>query len=362
MLLLTGTFISLRIFVEGSLREQARTIESQPGAGGPGAEGALRIAWQDTSRAAENLRITIEHVFTGAAVAAFVVVFFVSMVSARSIGRPLKAIASSLRESESRGKLLPIEISSRVVEIDKLVEAFNRASRAVQDNEDKLTRAHVEFIEAMASALDARDVYTSGHSRRVAEFACATAIEMGLSQEQIDVIRVGALLHDVGKIGIPDAILLKPRALSPEEVLAVQMHPTVGRRILERIEGFAVYLPIVELHHENHDGTGYPHGLKGGQVPLETRIVHVVDAFDAMTSDRPYRHGMSAPEALGRLRAAAGTQFDPAVVEALHRLRGECLMPDSKEPSIQDFVHLARGLAMARELPVKEPSDKRGQS
>ena len=173
-------------------------------------------------------------------------------------------------------------------------------------------------------------------------------------------IRVGSLLHDVGKIGIPDSILLKPDQLTLEEVMAVRLHPAIGRRIVERIEGFEAYLPIIELHHENQDGSGYPHRLRGDQVPLETRIVHAVDAFDAMTSDRPYRKGIPQPEALNRLLMASGTEFDPDVVVAFHRVRTGMSPLISDEPSVRDYLQLARGLAAgsAMDAPtLLEPRD-----
>jgi len=311
---------------------------------------------QSPSQAAGALRSAIQQVFTIAAAAAFALIFLVSIVSARSIGSPLTAFLASLRESEDKGTLVPFQISSRIEEIDELARAFNRAAHSISESQGKLARAQLDFIEAMASALDARDVYTAGHSRRVADYACATAIEMGVSEPLIGVIRVGALLHDVGKIGIPDSILLKPGALTPEEIQVVQMHPAIGRQIVERIVGFESYLPIIELHHENHDGSGYPRGLKGDQIPIGTRIVHVVDAFDAMTSDRPYRRGMSAPDALQRMSSVSGKQFDPYVLEAFRKTQAATASLISAEPKVRDYVQLARGLDVTAPS-VAEPRD-----
>jgi HD-GYP domain-containing protein (c-di-GMP phosphodiesterase class II) len=146
---------------------------------------------------------------------------------------------------------------------------------------------------------------------------------MHLSSEEIAVIREGALLHDVGKIGISDRVLQKPGALSNEEFELIRRHPLIGRKIIERVEGLAPYLSIVELHHENQDGSGYPWRLAGSGIPLDARIVHVADAYDAMTSDRPYRKGMTPDRALVILRENAGTQFDPEVVSAFARLHPE---------------------------------------
>jgi putative nucleotidyltransferase with HDIG domain len=191
---------------------------------------------------------------------------------------------------------------------------------AVREADQQLRSAYVQFVALIASALDARDHYTAGHSYRVSEFSRRTAEAMGLTPPEVETIRVAALLHDIGKIGIPDHILRKPGTLTPEERAQIEMHPSIGRKILEQVEAFTPFLPVVELHHENWDGTGYPHGLKGKEIPLAARIVHVVDAYDAMTSDRPYRAGMSSEDALNILRRLAGSHFDPEVVAVFARL------------------------------------------
>src|SRR5439155_16571446 len=154
-------------------------------------------------------------------------------------------------------------------------------------------RAYVEFVGSLASALEARDGYTAGHSGRVSEHACAIAKVLKVSEEEMDIIRLGALLHDIGKIGVADHVLQKPGRLTKQERALIQQHPAIGRRILEGVRGFEPYLSTVELHHENWDGTGYPLGLRGDATPLSARIVHVADAYDAMTTDRPYRQGMN---------------------------------------------------------------------
>ena len=131
---------------------------------------------------------------------------------------------------------------------------------------------------------------------------------------------MGALLHDLGKIGISDLVLQKPGVLTPEENDLIKQHPVIGKRILENVQGLEAYLDIVELHHENLDGTGYPHGLKGEETPLHARIVKVADAYDAMTSDRPYRRGKSHSEAIAILKSACGSEMDSVVVEVFAQL------------------------------------------
>jgi putative nucleotidyltransferase with HDIG domain len=175
---------------------------------------------------------------------------------------------------------------------------------------------HLQLVETMAAALDARDPYTAGHSVRVADYAYAAALELGVPKRKALAIRLGAQLHDIGKIGVPDALLQKPGRLSDEEFGLIKLHPQIGRKILERVGQFGPFLDIVELHHENVDGSGYPYGLRGDDIPMDARIVHVADAFDAMTSDRAYRSALRLDHALDQLRRNRGRQFDERVVTA----------------------------------------------
>jgi HD-GYP domain-containing protein (c-di-GMP phosphodiesterase class II) len=140
---------------------------------------------------------------------------------------------------------------------------------------------------------------------------------MGLRAEEIEIIRIGAKLHDIGKIGIPDAVLRKPGRLTREEYVLIQRHPEIGREILEKVGHFKEFLPIVELHHENPDGSGYPFGLREQDIPLGVRIVHVVDVYDAITTDRAYRKAMTEVEAWDLIRRGTGPLFDAEVVDAL---------------------------------------------
>jgi putative nucleotidyltransferase with HDIG domain len=180
----------------------------------------------------------------------------------------------------------------------------------------RLDQAYTEFVASISSAVDARDVYTAGHSRRVSKDSTAIAKFTNLSRRDVEIARTGALLHDVGKIGVPDEVLQKSGPLTREEYELVKQHPSIGKRILENVEAFRDYVPVVELHHENHDGSGYPWGLAGEEIPIAARIVHVADAYDAMVTDRPYRKGLCHAAAIEILRANAGSQFDPQVVNA----------------------------------------------
>jgi diguanylate cyclase (GGDEF)-like protein len=185
---------------------------------------------------------------------------------------------------------------------------------------ETLERTFVSTIEALANALEANDEYTSTHARWITDLALKVGVELGLEPKQLKGLELGALFHDIGKIGIPSAILLKPGPLTPEERAVVETHPLLGERILEPIAQLADVGRIVRSCHERFDGTGYPDHLAGDRIPIESRIIFVCDAFHAMTTDRPYRRALSVEVARARLREGAGWQFDPLVVETFLRV------------------------------------------
>ena len=175
------------------------------------------------------------------------------------------------------------------------------------------------LFESLVTAVDNKDSYTRRHSEEVTEHALALAAGLGLSEASQRVVRVAALLHDVGKIGIPDRILRKPGHLSEAEYETVKGHPLLGETIIAAIPDLAEIRAAVVSHHERYDGTGYPHGLAREEIPLLGRILAVADAYSAMTTDRPYRKALTRGEALDELRAGSGTQFDPEIVQAFIR-------------------------------------------
>jgi len=175
-------------------------------------------------------------------------------------------------------------------------------------------------LQALMLSLDAKDAYTRGHSDRVSYLARSIAVEMKLPPEDVDLVSTAGLLHDLGKIGVPENVLRKPARLTNEEFSMIQLHPDIGRKIVQEIPMMFRAMPSVLHHHERWDGTGYPRGLKGDQIPLFARILSVADAFDAMGSPRCYKDPMAIDKVLIEVERCKGTQFDPEVVEALHRV------------------------------------------
>jgi diguanylate cyclase (GGDEF)-like protein len=190
---------------------------------------------------------------------------------------------------------------------------------------ESLERTFLSTVEALANALEANDEYTSSHARWITDMALQVGRELGLDPKALKPLELGALFHDIGKIGVPEAILSKPGPLSEEEWKVVRLHPELGARILAPIERLDQVCDIVRHCHEHWDGSGYPNGLAGEEIPIESRVILVCDAYHAMTTDRPYRKQLSIEEARRRLREAAGTQFDPQVVEVFLALDAPAL-------------------------------------
>ncbi|REJ35415.1 MAG: hypothetical protein DIU83_01320 [Bacillota bacterium] len=206
-------------------------------------------------------------------------------------------------------------------------------STALRQRIEALGRVNEQTIRAFVQAIDAKDSYTAQHSTKVAEYAVAIARELKLPPERVERIRWAALLHDVGKLAVPEHILNKPDKLTPEEFRVIQQHPVESAKIVALVEQYLPLLDAVRYHHERMDGKGYPDGLRAEEIPLDARILAVADAFDAMTSDRAYRPRLPLEEALRRLQEGKGTQWDPRIVDALVRwvegggLGGEALEP-----------------------------------
>ena len=249
---------------------------------------------------------------------AFALAGCASLWLARTISRPIDTLSRSLGDmTRTRTFDQPLVPSRESLEVDSLTQAFNTMIESIKTAEAETRNAYLEAIGALAMALDARDPYTAGHSERVSALAVKIGREMRLDAATLDVLRLGALLHDIGKIGITDNLLRKAAPLTPDEYEVIKTHPTVGSRILRNVRFLEPHLPVVELHHERPDGRGYPYGLEGSAIPLVARIVHVADAYDAMTSARAYRSALPPATALRELQRCAGTDFDAEAVRAL---------------------------------------------
>jgi putative nucleotidyltransferase with HDIG domain len=189
-------------------------------------------------------------------------------------------------------------------------------SRELMESYRRLEESSLEAIESLNATVDAKDPYTAGHSARVQGIALAVAEELGLARDRLDAIRFGGLFHDIGKIAVPDSILTKPATLDGAEYAAIKRHPADGAEIVSHFSRLHDAVPIIRHHHERWDGNGYPDRLAGDAIPQEACVVGLADAWDAMTSDRPYRLALSVDEAAAEVRRCRGTQFSPAVVDA----------------------------------------------
>jgi HD-GYP domain-containing protein (c-di-GMP phosphodiesterase class II) len=242
---------------------------------------------------------------------------------ARKLTLPIQEVAAAAHKIASGDFSQRIAMTSRT-EIGELSKSFNAMTEQVEVFIDDLKRAAQEnrelflgTVKSLAAAIDGKDPYTRGHSERVARFSVAMAQGLDLPDDEIEKIRISALLHDVGKIGIDDNILKKPAALTPEEFQVMKQHPQKGFKIMSQIPAMREFLPGMYMHHEMIDGNGYPQGLKGDEIPMQARIVSVADTFDAMTTDRPYQKAMKFEDALELIKSFVGTRYDHRVVASL---------------------------------------------
>jgi len=239
------------------------------------------------------------------------------------ISGPIRNLAASTR-AISRGEFHQRTPVRGAAEISELAENFNLMASDIEEYIEKLKEAAEEnrelfigSIRMLAAAIDEKDPYTRGHSGRVAKYSTVIAQELRLPPDELDKLKISALLHDVGKIGVDDRVLKKPGSLTPDEFEIMKTHTTKGANIMRPVSQLKDMLPGIELHHEHLDGRGYPYGLSGPQIPLMARIIAVADTLDAMTTNRPYQSAMELDYALGRIKALTGSKFDQAVVNAL---------------------------------------------
>lgn len=210
---------------------------------------------------------------------------------------------------------LSLLIESGIKSVSQM-DMIKKINIELKDASEKLENAYMESIGTLRLAVDAKDQYTRGHSDRVSEYSMLIGRKVELSEEDINTLRIGGLFHDIGKIGVPDAILLKPGKLSDQEYSEIKNHPAIGAHILATATIFADILPIVKHHHEKYDGFGYPSKLKGEDIPYLARIAAIADTYDAMTSQRPYRDSLPLDVVKEEIRKNLGTQFDPNLAQA----------------------------------------------
>jgi len=253
---------------------------------------------------------------------ALVLAILAAVLFASGIARPIRLLAERTREIAQGNYQQRVELKTHN-EIGELASNFNVMSASVEHAVEQLKKAahenHLLFINSvrmLAAAIDAKDPYTRGHSERVARYSIAIGKNLNLSEKDMRNLRISALLHDVGKIGIDDRILRKPGALSDEEFEVMKQHPAKGAAIMSGVAQLIDIIPGMKYHHEKWAGGGYPDGLESEQIPMQARIVAIADTFDAMTTNRPYQKAMELGYVVEKIKSFAGTRFDPRVVDA----------------------------------------------
>ncbi len=280
------------------------------------------IVMQDEERALVSVAEMRRQTWLISGVLALITLIF-GTILARQLTSPLMRLVSAAQTISSGDFSHRIEMKS-ITEIGTLGTAFNSMTENLEDHIARLAQAAKEnrelfvgTVKALAAAIDGKDHYTRGHSERVSRVSVAIGQRLKMGEDELETLRISALLHDVGKIGIDDAILKKPSTLTDEEYTIMKTHPQEGYKIMKNIPAMAEFLPGMYMHHEMVNGMGYPQGLSDEEIPLQAKIVSVADTFDAMTIDRPYQKGMDLPEAIERIKTFVGTRYDIHVVNAL---------------------------------------------
>ncbi|MFN7983807.1 MAG: HD domain-containing protein [Vicinamibacterales bacterium] len=309
-------------------------------------ESARVYALSSVDEAAAEVMSHFNLVLTLIAISAVALALAGSVWLARLLTRPVEHLSAAIdQRAAARDLTTPLPTTGSSLELDMLTETFNQLMASVAEAESRTEAAYAGAIRALAATLDARDPYTAGHSERVSVLSVAVGRVLHLPDAEIEVLRLGALLHDIGKIGVPDDVLRKPGRLTDDEFEIIMQHPGLGARILSTIPFLQPHIPIVELHHERPDGLGYPKGLRGDEIPLLARIVHVADAYDAITSARAYRQGRSSEEALRELWRCSGTEYHAEIVSALARA-----LPRVQLPAAPPLLRVVPAPAMTSEV------------
>ncbi|MGE5742187.1 MAG: HD domain-containing phosphohydrolase [Candidatus Aminicenantes bacterium RBG_16_66_30] len=296
----------------------------------------LDVDWSVLSGAQSEARAKVLPVF-----AAILVLGVVSSIGLSSrLTRPVKELASGVEELKSGRRSKPLRVYSED-ELGRLTASFNEMTELITGQREKLGQyaheledAYISTVRVLGAAIEARDHYTLGHSTRVAGYAVGLARALGLGDDKVEEIEIACLFHDVGKIRIPDAILHKKGRLSPREFEEMRRHSEYGAEILSKAQSLFKYIPAVRHHHEWHDGSGYPDGLSRDAIPDEAAIISLADAYDAMTSDRPYRQALTRERALDIIGESAGKQFHPEFARVfldLNKPKGPAVTAEAKQ-------------------------------
>lgn len=279
------------------------------------------IAIQDESAALASVRDMRNQVFFVSLLAAMLALVC-GFYFAQKLTRPVRELAAGATRIAGGDFSQRVKVLGRT-ELGELGSSFNQMTDRIerfvldlQQSAEENKELFLGTVKALAAAIDGKDPYTRGHSERVSRFSVATAEGLGLDDDEVEKIRISALLHDVGKIGIDDRVLKKPSALDDEEFEIMKTHPQKGYKIMSQIPAMREFLPGMYMHHEMINGQGYPQGLKGDELPMQARVVSVADTFDAMTTERPYQAAMELEAALTRLKSFVGTRYDARVVAA----------------------------------------------
>jgi len=285
---------------------------------------------------------SIRQLIFAAAAAILVVAFFGTLLVSSLITTPVKRLHQGVLSLASSETFQPVPARSSD-ELGALTRNFNRMAETILAQKTSLRKkalqleeAYISMVRVIAASMDARDPYTMGHSTRVARMACALGRRIGLSEEELSNLERAAIFHDLGKIQTPDDVLLKGERLSNAEEERMKNHPVDGTEILRMAPFLHRYIPVVRAHHEWYNGEGYPDGLKGDEIPLHSQLIALADAFDAMTTDRPYRQALPEEAAITEILRFRGTQFSPELAKAFAEMMRE--MPPMDETTLKSMV------------------------
>jgi len=290
----------------------------------------------------EAAQRSIRRQIFAAAAAILVAAFFGTLMLSSFITTPVKRLHHGVLSLASSETFQPVPARSSD-ELGALTRNFNRMAETIlaqktdlQKKALQLEEAYVSMVRVIAASLDARDPYTMGHSTRVARMACALGRRLGMDEKELSNLERAAIFHDLGKMGAPDVVLKGGEPMSPSEEERMKNHPVDGTEILRMAPFLHRYIPVVRAHHEWYNGEGYPDGIKGDDIPIHAQIIALADAFDAMTTDRPYREALSSEEAIDEILGFRGTQFSPELADAFAKMVRE--MPPMDETTLKSMA------------------------